>query len=355
MYLNIVKKTFESLLEKKYILMKALFIPFIILTIIEYLSTEEMKVSIGSYNFYILVGISLFISIVISITIHRIFLLEENETPSWGLYKFGSREVTFTLKAIGMILLLALTSAILFFISSFFGKIIESTLGSNIHTIYTFMSIGLILILVGLLFSRFSLVFPSIAIDKPIDLTVALELSRNYKLLLFVSVIIFPIVFGLIIGFVYGLAIGFLMGVISSKLSVLLSLLNLFITVFTIGFLSTAYEYIMSHQIKKTEVITEEVKIPSKPLKEVEFKELEDTFIVNIHDTHDTSFEKIKKELITQYESLGFKDNAIDRENKWMIKNPENETAYVYLSYISNEYKVESYNTEKPILKLLKV
>jgi hypothetical protein len=160
--------------------------------------------------------------------------------------------------------------------------------------IYTFKSIGLILILVGLLFSRFSLVFPSIAIDKPIDLADALDLSKNYKLLLLISVIIFPILFGLIIRFVYGLAIGFLMGVISSKLSVLLSLLNLFITVFTIGFLSTAYEYIMSHQIKKIEAINEEVKIPSKPLKEVEFKKVDDTFVVNIHDTHDTSFEKIK-------------------------------------------------------------
>jgi hypothetical protein len=60
--------------------MKVLFIPFIILTIIEYFSTEEMKTLIGSYNFYILVGILLFVSIVMSITIHRILLLEECDT-----------------------------------------------------------------------------------------------------------------------------------------------------------------------------------------------------------------------------------------------------------------------------------
>jgi hypothetical protein len=265
----------------------------------------------------------------------------------------------------GMILLLALLSIILFIISSFFGKIIESTLGPTFNIIYTFISIGLIAVLVGLFFSRFSLVFPSIAIDKPIDLSDALELSRRYKMLLFVSVIIFPVFFGFLIGFIYGLVIGFLMGLISSKLSVLFSLLNLFITVFAIGFLSTAYEYIISQGIKSDytnskeplkslKIIENEMDtVIPKPLKEIEFFKDDNIFKVSIHETHNTTFDMLKSELISQYELLGFNENVIDRENKWMLKNPKNETAYIHLSYISNEYEIEAFNTEEPKIDFL--
>ncbi len=69
-------------------------------------------------------------------------------------------------------------------------------------------------------FSRFSLVFPAIAIGKSIDFADALELSKNNKMLLFICIIVFPVFFGSM-SFVYGLAIGFLMGLISSKLSIL--------------------------------------------------------------------------------------------------------------------------------------
>ncbi len=102
MYTQISKRTFELIFDRKYRLIKALFIPFIILTIIEYFTNEQIEDSIGSANFYLLIGLSLFITIIMSITIHRILLLDESSIPEWGgIFKFGSREVTFILKAIG--------------------------------------------------------------------------------------------------------------------------------------------------------------------------------------------------------------------------------------------------------------
>ncbi|PLY06497.1 MAG: hypothetical protein C0625_09070 [Arcobacter sp.] len=186
-----------------------------------------------------------------SITVHRILLLDENKTPSWGIWKFGHREVTFTLKAIGLGLLISLVAVILFFISTLFEKLISSFLGGTATTIYGICVAIVILGFLGMIFSRVSLVFPAIAIDKEIDFSDAFKISKDYKLFVFVCVVVIPVIFGLLVGLVYGLAIGFLMGLISQKLSVLLSLVNIFITVFTIAFLSTTYEYVMDQEVKE--------------------------------------------------------------------------------------------------------
>ncbi|MGB5919062.1 hypothetical protein, partial [Arcobacter sp.] len=99
MYKEIIKRTLDLLFEKKYILMRALFIPFLILCVIEYFSTHIM---ISKSIFYVLTALSFLVTIVMSINVHRILLLKEEETPKWGVYKFGQREISFILKGIGL-------------------------------------------------------------------------------------------------------------------------------------------------------------------------------------------------------------------------------------------------------------
>lgn len=346
MYSQITKKTFQLIFDKKYKIMKALFIPFVILTIIEYFTTANVKESIGSANYYVLIGLSLIVTIIMSITIHRILLLDEDATPKWGIYKFTGREVTFSLKAIGLGLLLGLVGMILFFITGFLGKAVQGFLGQEFVVYYNIVTIIAILAFLGMIFSRVSLVFPAVSIDNPIDFSDAFEISKDYKLLIFVCVLLIPAILGLVVGLVYGLAIGFLMGVISQKLSILLSLLNIFITVFTIGFLSTTYEYIMSKQIVKNEVKDLE-------LKEIDFQEKGNSYVMSIDNRYNIDFNKIKEELLKQYNSLGFNDVVIDREDSWMIKNPKNLEAYIMASSKNNEYKIETFNVkEKPILNI---
>lgn len=345
MYSKITKKTFESIFNKKYELIKVLLIPFVLLTIIEYFNTPLLKENIGSANYYLFVALSLLITLIMSISVHRVLLLDSKLTPKWGIYKFTGREVTFALKAIGLGLLLALLGVILFFVTMLLEKVVQGVLGKEFVVYFSIAVIIGILTFLGVIFSRVSLVFPAIAIDKPMDFGDAFEISKNHKLLIFLCVLIIPVFFGLLVALVYGLAIGFLMNLISQKLSVLLSLLNIFITVFTIAFLSTTYEYIMGIQPEKIEEVEE--------LREIEYKENENSYKVNIDDRYEISFEDIKKSLQKQYENLGFTKIKLDKEDSWLLKNPEIEKAYVLLTHSNNQYTIETFNVlEKPIINI---
>jgi hypothetical protein len=345
MYKEIIKRTLDLLFEKKYILMRALFFPFLILCAIEYFSSNINIETSASYYIYTLAMLSFLVTIVMSINVHRILLLDEEETPTWGMYKFGAREISFILKGIGLAFLLVLSFILLYVISMFFEKIVQSLFGNEVLYFYGISIVVAIFVFLGVVFSRISLIFPSIAIDKPLDFGDALALSKNYKLLVFMMVIVFPILFAIVVGFVYGLVIKFLMALISSDLSILYSLLNIFITVFTIGFLSITYEYIISQQ----PIIENE----EEKLKEIEFIDSDNSFKMIIEDRYDITFEQIKEDLLNQYESLGFDEIVVNKENSWMLKNKDNQEAYILVSHVDNEFRVETFNVkDKPILSL---
>lgn len=194
------------------------------------------------------------------------------------------------------------------------------------------------------LFSRFSLALPSIAINKEISISDAWDYTKKYKLLTYFSIVIFPAIFTLILGFGYQLAIGFLIKVVSPKLNILYPVLDVFITVFVVSALSATYRVIKEDHPEYFEKI---------------IRKENDTLIINnknriIVDTRETpiSFKIIKNELVKQYEDLGFKDIVVDKEDSWMIKNPEIQNAYVSLSFNNSQYKIEAYNTKEADLNL---
>ena len=67
------------------------------------------------------------------------------------------------------------------------------------------------------------------------------------------------------------------------------------------------------------------------------------------------SFEQMKELVQAQYAKLGFDNVVIDKEDSWMIKTSREGQAYVGLSVLNENYKVESYNTQKPDLELYKL
>jgi hypothetical protein len=342
MYSYIMKRTMDLLLEKKLILMKALLIPFLLLCVIEAFSEKNLH-ALGLYDYFLLF-ISFLISMAMSINVHRILLLKEEDTPTWGVYKFGKREISFILKGIGLALFLMILFFILSGILTLFGKLLLSFIGNNIiFKIYNIGTLVLTIAFLGTLFSRISLIFPAIATDKPIDFAEALDISKDFKLLSFVMISLFPILFALIVNFVYGIVIKFLMASISQDLDILYSLLNIFITVFTIGFLSVTYEYIISQQSTNKDI----------KLNETEYYENGDSYKISIDDRHNITFEEIKEILLKQYELLGFTTIKVDKEDSWLLKNPDIEKAYILLSHFENQYIIETFNlSEKPVLNI---
>lgn len=256
MYKEIFKRALDLLLKKKNILIKALFIPFIILTTIENYYPSDMQIinlNVNTGLSLFLIALSFLISVLVSITVHRILLLPENQTPTFGILTLSKREFSFMLKVIYMTVLLIVFALILYGVLLLSKPIIEVLFGSLVSNIFSLISIVVIGVSVLVLFSRMSLTFPTIAVDKPIGLYDSLALTKNHKTLVFFTITVIPLVLAMLLGFVYGLVIEFLMALISQKLSVLYSLLNIFITVLIIAFISVTYEYLINNQAEKKE------------------------------------------------------------------------------------------------------
>jgi len=297
MYKEVINRSFNSVFERKNILMKALSIPLVLLIVLEQMS--QLNLGNGLIVQGLLLISLLLININIAITTHRVLL--DKGVPTWGLFSLGKREFKFIL--------------------------------------YTF------------LMARFSLVLPAIAIDEPTSLGEAWHYSKNYKLFTLVTVIIVPTIVAIVVTLVYSLVIGFLVGTVSESLNILYSVLNLFVTVFVISALSSTYKYIMDN---KQEELIENIK-EHKVTKEIRINEKDNFYRVFIPLCFDVSFDDIKYELYSQYNKLGFEDIAIDKENSWMLKKPENQDCYVCVSILEmdEELKVEVYNTIRPVLKVL--
>jgi hypothetical protein len=151
---KIIYETVGSLNENKAVLVKALFIPFILLIAldaIEWLEPHVLILIIGDI-------VSFVIYAIFAIITHRIVLLGPMAVSKWGLYKWTQRETMFV----------------------FYYIILEGLF----LPIYYIEDLPVAILLVLLIFSiwlatRFSLVFPATAIDHRTSLTTSWELTKN--------------------------------------------------------------------------------------------------------------------------------------------------------------------------------
>lgn len=322
MYKQIINDSFNKVFEKKSAIFKALLLPFLILSFMQYLSIQNQ----GNLPISVLVSmVSFLVSVNIAISVHRI-LLKENSVPTWGFYSIGKREAKFFLTSFLIMLFIIFPTFILAMIPNAFILAIPLAI---------------------FIFSRFALALPSIAIDDEISLKDSWELTSNHKLLVVVTTVIVPIFIALVIGFVYTLVISYLIETISQKLAFLYSILNIIITVFMISCLSSTYRYIrgVDYEIHE-DIQNKDISINEEYLNE-------DTFKLSFSNNIDEDFEYIKHYLYAQYEELGFTEIAIDKNDKFMLKNVDSSNSYVLLSENEDVFSIEVYNTAKPYLDFL--
>lgn len=315
-YKEIINNSFSLLVKKREVLARALLIPFIFLLVIYYIGKIYPNIS----NFP-----SLMISIAVAIATHRILLKEEEFPVKWGYFEFGLREFKYFRYTL-FICLLCLPSLLCLFIP---------VIGTSLTVI-----ICLILI------SRMSLVFPAIALDEEMSVWDSWNNTKHYKLITFFSIIVFPTIITLAVGIVYSLVINFLVKVVSPQLEILYVILDLFITVLVVSTLSSTYKFIGKYGFVK--VVKEK-----KSDEEILIDEKDGNFKISIPFIFDKTFEEIKNELLSQYEELGFSNIVINKENLWMIKNPQNDDSYVSLSVETNKFQLETFNTNKPELTFI--
>ncbi len=315
-YKEIINNSFSLLVKKRDVLAKALLIPFFLLLIIHYIT--KIYPSINSSP-------SLIISIAVAIATHRILLNEEEFPIKWRYVEFGSREFKYIRYTL-FIGLLCLPSLLCLFIP----------------IIGIFLTVIICLILI----SRMSLVFPAIALDEEMSVWDSWNNTKNYKLITFFSIIVFPTIITLAVGVVYGLVINYLVKVVSSQLDILYVILDLFITVLVVSTLSSTYKFIGKYGFVKT--IKEE-----KLDEEIFVDEKDGNYKISIPFILNKTFEDIKEEILSQYGELGFSNIVIDKENLLMIKNPQKDDSYVSLSVETNNFQLEIFNTNKPELTFL--
>ncbi len=338
MYEKIINMTFQSVFEKKIILIKAMAVYTLLMILIDYISMKnivyiEGRAEIESgFLFFITALLTYFILLLVAISTHRILILGEESIPKWGLFEFSKREWSFIVNGLLMGLMVAAAIIPIILLGAPLGK------AGGLLGMAAFLIVSFILI------SRFSLVFPAISVDNDMSLSDAWNYTKNYKLLVFITVILFPLIFSFIFGLVYGIAINFLSGILGLNLFFFNSLLNIFIGVFAISALSATYILICKEHPEFFE--TRCAKKEDVELRETVVDINNHIYKAIIHDKNDISFEELVKKLKSQYLKLGFTNVVIDKSSSWMIKNPEFNESYVLLSHINDEYVIEVYKTE---------
>ncbi len=125
-----------------------------------------------------------FVQSLIAINIHRVVILGSQSVSPLGVRFWDFREVTFILNALGLLIIIHVIATILSL--GLMGSMTFTTL---------FISLSIIALIISIICSRFCLVFPAIAIDKTITFRKSWAVTKNYKWLIFLSVIITPFLF----------------------------------------------------------------------------------------------------------------------------------------------------------------
>jgi len=206
-----ILKGISAVISRKTALTKALFLPLAIyLVLIQLMQSSQTSLAVPIVSGII----SLMILVIISVAIHRI-IIEEREIVFAGLISFGVRERGY---------LLAYFVSFLFFLPCM-GFLLIPNIGEHIATV-----VG------AYIFSRISLMFPSVSIDAPMSAKESWKATENYQVMMFTLIFLFSVFFTTL-------------GWFASKLSVpglLVDIFSIVAIVFFVGALSEAYKIIMA-------------------------------------------------------------------------------------------------------------
>ena len=116
---------------------------------------------------------AVFISTLLAISVHRLLILGASSVSTWGLFRVTRREVQFLMKTVLLGLFLILPAIAILVLS----KILAA----------------LVFIISAYVCTRFSLVFPSIAADKPLSFLESWEVTKKHRMLMVSATVVVPI------------------------------------------------------------------------------------------------------------------------------------------------------------------
>lgn len=195
-----------SVVERRVPLLRALLLPGIV-----YLAFEWLRVNAGSEGVAaVAMVLQLAAHTVFAVTTHRILLLGDQSVPAWGLQVWGRRETLFLLQ----VLLVSFCMVPLLLFSALPGIGVLLAIAAGLWVV-----------------ARLSLVFPAAAIDQPLTIPQAWQMSEPHQVPLLLTVSVFPALLGIAVALVST----------AISLPFVASLLGLLLTIFTITALSLSY------------------------------------------------------------------------------------------------------------------
>jgi hypothetical protein len=207
----IVQEAFERVVQNRMHLLNLLIVPFLIIFGWGILQDKTTSTFLS----FLSIGVGLIVQTVIAITIHRVILLGSEQVTSENIYQWSKRETRFALHLVALILFMG-SIGIVALVFNIFGLIIGP-----------FLSLWV--------FSRCSLVFPAIALNKEFSFEHSWKLTSEHQLQMFLVVLAFP--------FLLNMPLFFLKQI--NGLWMIASILSTLSVVFTIAALSVSYECIV--------------------------------------------------------------------------------------------------------------
>ncbi len=205
----VFSRAFLAINENRKALLSHLWLPVLFILFLEYVD-QQLDSILFSIIIYFL---SILVSTIFAITIHRIVILGKNSISDSSGFNWSQRETLFAIHLVALTVLLM--GILMFNIIPFFGAIIS-------------------LLLLGWVLMRLSLVFPGIAIDKGISFSRSWDMTKQYQLLMFIVIIVIPAAFSFLIRYLLKIP----------HIEIPLLLLSYLALVFEIALLSASYQLI---------------------------------------------------------------------------------------------------------------
>jgi hypothetical protein len=191
---EVISTSIKAIIQNRVVLFKALWLLFLLHFILSLLN-EYLKAKLANQPFNLLLVyfaifvFQAFIFTKFAVITHRIVLLgPDDRDAQLGEFEWSKRESRFTLNYMGILL----------FISILIVPIYPVLHALNINNNSFAVSVGTGFVCLWL-FSRWSLVFPAIAIDEPASQEWAWQVTKSHQTKMFLVTIAYPFILFLIL------------------------------------------------------------------------------------------------------------------------------------------------------------
>jgi len=225
-FTKLITAVFYNVFQHRRTLTKALVIPFLLTILLDSLS---QIVTDGMTSFLISL-LQVMVYTIFAIVVHRVLLIGDNSVPTWGVGKWTKRETFFAINLVILGIVISVVGSVVMLPIISMGVAYSSVSGMIFGGL-------IILLVIGWLFARLSLVFPSIALDEKIGLDDSWSLTKPYQLLMLSITMIPPLILGTPLFLLWYLGV--------NSYFVVESILAALFLVFEIAAISMVYQWIV--------------------------------------------------------------------------------------------------------------